>query len=140
MDGCYPVLKAATPEAKVALQRDSIVLREFPFRVGREARFAVVHGKLRSAEKRTRSSVPNNDIYLLDRGELLNISREHCQIEQIEDGSYEIVDRGSTCGTVVDGTSIGGETGTERCPVANGSRIVLGMSDSPFIFEFVVPT
>ena len=51
MDAPYPVLKAVTPEAETALQRDSIVIREFPFRAGRESRFAVIQGKLRSAER-----------------------------------------------------------------------------------------
>jgi len=139
MDASYPVLKAVTPEAKQALQRESIVIREFPFRIGREARFALVHGTLRSAEKRSRSQPPNNDIYLIDRGELLNISREHCQIEQMADDAFEVLDRGSTCGTVVDGQEIGGDKAVSRCALKPGSTIVLGMADSPFVFEFAVP-
>jgi pSer/pThr/pTyr-binding forkhead associated (FHA) protein len=87
-------------------------------------------------ERRRRKVPPNNDVYLIDREELLNISREHFQIERTNDVSYEIVDRGSTCGTIVDGTRIGNEAASMRCPLKSGARIIVGLPDSPYVFEF----
>ena len=104
-----PKLVPVPPEVRQALQRDAVELRTFPFRVGRESRLAMVHGGIRSMEKRRRAAAPNNDAYLIDRGELLNISREHFQIEKTGDGGFPLRDRGSACGT----------------------------SESPYIFTFV---
>jgi hypothetical protein len=127
-----------TPEAAEAMQKDEIVLRVFPFRVGRESRFTMVKkGKWLSAERRDRFQPPNNDLYLIDRGKLLNVSREHFQIEQLEDGSYQISDRGSTCGTIVGDVSLGGGSSRKSCPLRNGSVIVVGTENSPLSFKFV---
>jgi len=136
MEVVYPVLRPLTSEARASLQRDEIVLRSFPFRVGRESRFGLVHGKLRSMERRQRAMPPNNDLYLIDNEELLNISREHFQIELADDGSYAIVDRGSTCGTIVDGAKIGRDASSVRCRLKSGTKIVVGLPDSPYVFEF----
>jgi len=136
MEEQHPVLRAVTPEARAALQHDEIILRGFPFRVGRESRFGMVHGKLRSMERRKQETPPNNDVYLIDNEELLNISREHFQIEKQEDGSYELVERGSTCGTIVNGCKIGSDASSMRCALENGAKIIVGLPNSPYVFEF----
>jgi pSer/pThr/pTyr-binding forkhead associated (FHA) protein len=81
-------------------------------------------------------SSPNNDLYLLDMGERLNISREHFQIEA-RDSQFFLIDRGSACGTLVEGETIGkGRNGGER-RLENGDVIIVGTSESKFIFKFL---
>ncbi|MFC1452113.1 FHA domain-containing protein [Verrucomicrobiota bacterium] len=133
------VLRPMTPEARESIQRDDIPIHAFPFRVGRESRFTLVHGVLRSAERRKSQGPPNNDLYIIDRGELLNVSREHFVIERNEDGALELVDRGSTCGTDVDGTRIGGSSGEGRLVLGPGSTILVGAGGSPYVFRFELP-
>ena len=89
-------------------------------------------------DHRSTANAPNNDYYIFDTGRYLNISREHLQIEQKEDGSYEILDRGSTCGTYVDDNHIGGDNGKARYPVKKGSIVILGTSGSPYVFKFLL--
>lgn len=138
MEAPYPVLRAMTPEAQAALQHEKIVIRHLPFRVGRESRFRMVHGKLRSMERREGMAPPNNDVYLIDNEDLLNVSREHFQIEQGEEGAFVIVDRGSTCGTIVDGHTIGPDAPAAHSPLRNGSTITVGLPESPYVFAFHV--
>ncbi|WP_462321321.1 hypothetical protein [Halochromatium sp.] len=55
-----------------------VVIVRFPFRVGRESRVKLVNGRLGRTERpKFGNEDPNNDLYLIDRGSLLNISRGH---------------------------------------------------------------
>ena len=125
-----------TPEARAAVGRDEVILNTFPFRVGRESRFRIVDGEVRSLERRGATAKANNELYLLDRGELLNISREHFQIETVGEGAFELIDRGSRCGTIVDDKQVGGEDAGGRVPLRDGSVIIVGTRDAPFVFRF----
>jgi len=87
-----PVLLPLTPEAEESIQGKEIKLEPFPFRVGRESRVRMVKGQLRPMERRKLHAPPNNDLYLIDRGKRLNVSREHFQIEKRRDGTYELVE------------------------------------------------
>jgi len=138
MDRLQPTLLPMTPEAREALRDDEVVLDTFPFRVGRESRFQVVDGEVLSLERRGPATKPNNELYLVDHGELVNVSREHFQIEKTESGTYELADRGSRCGTVVDGQQVGGDDAGGRAPIRDGSLIVVGVPDSPFAFRFLL--
>lgn len=131
----WPLLIPLTDEAKLALNgRDSIEIDCLPFRIGRESRMAMVSGELQYVERRKGTVTPNNDLYLYDSGKLLNISREHLQIEMNRKGEFSVYDRGSACGTHVDGVAVGGKDETGRAPLRNDSELVIGTSDSPFRF------
>ncbi len=139
MSTLAPVLIPLTSEAQEAIQGDSIKLNKFPFLIGRESRVITAVGSVRYIERRKKAASPSNDLYIRDKGKNLNISREHLQIEKKEDGTYDIVDRGSTCGTIVDNRVVGGRDKGGHCPLIDGSVIVIGSSKSPFIFKFLVP-
>ena len=134
-----PSLVALTPEAESALQNHQITLTRYPFRIGRESRLVLVDGEMKFLERRKTGIDPNNDLYIPDEGELLNVSREHLQIERTEDGQYFIYDRGSACGTIVDGNTVGGRDSTGSLPIRNGSILIVGTPNSPFRFRFEVP-
>lgn len=88
-------------------------------------------------ERRTGTMTPNNDLYLFNVGRKMFISREHMQIERCGD-VFEVVDRGSFCGTTVDGNLVGGENRGGRCTVRDGSVIVLGTAASPYAYRLKV--
>jgi hypothetical protein len=132
------LLKALTPEASAAAGRDEIVIHQLPFRVGRESRLGVVKGGLEIMERRKLDHAPTNDLYLVDAGPELNISREHFQIESDGNGGYVLVDRGSACGTVAGESVINGGDEGGLCPLSHGNVIVVGTPQSPYAFKFLV--
>jgi hypothetical protein len=136
MSHSTPVLVPLTPEAREAARRDTIALDHFPFRVGRESRLGVHHGALQVMERRKQAEDPSNDLYLLDTGKVLNISRQHFQIEQSTNGTYELVDRGSACGTIVGNQVLGGHDAGGRATLEDGNVIVVGTSASPYVYKF----
>jgi len=131
-----PTLTPQTREAREALQTDEVRLDRFPFRVGRESRFGLVRGQWRSMERRQLAAPPNNDLYLVDTGDVLNISREHFNILLKDDGSYALVDHNSTCGTIVDDTNLGVDCEQTQCDLKDGSTLIVGTQESPYKFTF----
>jgi pSer/pThr/pTyr-binding forkhead associated (FHA) protein len=127
-------LKALTPEAKSCLGAFLFEIPHFPFKVGRESRSG---DKTRYPNsRRSPDSVPSNDLYLPEPRSHINVSREHFQIET-RNGKFYLVDRGSACGTLVEGVIVGKDrTGGERL-LENGDVIVVGTSESRFAFKFV---
>ena len=136
------VLKPMTPEAEnsissYCLGHEFIGIWEFPFRIGRESRVETVDGKLVHAERnKIGSGKPNNDIYLMDRGRFLQVSREHLSIEKTETG-YSISDRGSACGTSINTQKIGGEDRGGTHILEDGDTIKIGADESPYLFQFI---
>ncbi len=137
------MLKALTPEAIGAtpsehIDGDRIAIMNLPFKVGRESRVVKVKGRLEPVDrpKKDIGSKPNNDLYLVDRGHLLNISREHFQIELREEGYY-LVDRGSACGTKLQDISLGGEDLGGSVKLKDGDVIGVGAKSTPYLFQFV---
>lgn len=130
-------LKALTPEAKESLGAIQIKIPRFPFRVGRESRSA--HGIPFPNSRRRQDSSPHNDLYLKDAREKLNISREHFQIE-CRNGSFYLVDRGSVCGTLVEGITIGKDRNGGEAPLGTGDVIIVGTSESRQAFKFITGT
>lgn len=136
--GCYAFLVPQTQEARNAIEQDFLGIDHFPFRLGRESRRGrhFISDGIDYTEKRTGLVPPNNDFYLMDEGEFLQISREHFQVERQEDGTFSIFDRASSCGTIV--IRRGKET------VIKGERLVLfpddlikiGSTRSLYIFRF----
>lgn len=133
-----PLLRPATATARLSIDHEDIRMSTFPFRVGREARTHLMSKLPSFGERRNTKANPNNDLYIRDMGRPLNVSREHFHIERTEDGGYELVDRGSACGTIVSGCTIGGEYTGGRCALHDGDSIVVGTPESAFVFEFIV--
>lgn len=137
------VLKAMTPEAKAAIPQTMVVqgmvgIRGFPFRVGRESRGKIVDGVFHRIERPQRGGyTPTNDVYLVDAGELLQISREHFSIERTTTG-YQVVDRGSVCGMLVNGVQIGGNETGGSAPLRDGDEIQIGTDMTPYPYTFIV--
>ncbi len=139
------VLIAQTDEACAAIPiknpyDEMIPVWKFPYRIGRESRVEVdEHGHIIVKErfKHGVANVPTNDIYLIDFGEKLQISRDHLQIEE-ENGRYYVLDDGSKCGTGVNEARIGAESEIDRIEIEDGDTIVLGTSKSPYRYTFVL--
>ncbi len=127
-------LVALTEEARAALKGQQLVLERFPFKVGRESRIGALGS--RSAPERRLATAPQlNDLYLLEPGERVNVSREHFAIER-EGDRYYLIDRGSVCGTLVEGQRVGGDRAGGRTELRDQDVIVVGTATSPFIFKF----
>jgi hypothetical protein len=131
-------LKALTPEAKLALRGDLLQITHFPFRVGRESRIQDMMAQGGQSRRRSESA-PNNDLYLVEPGVILNVSREHFLIDERE-GIFMLVDRGSACGTMVEGEMIGERRKGGWKHLQDQDVIIVGSSESRFIFKFMVKT
>lgn len=131
-----PVLRPVTAESWEALRSKELEMRHFPFRFGREGRIGTASPSRSGDDRRAACTAPSNDHYLLDRGTPLNISREHFQIERVGRGRFDLVDRGSACGTIVSGNIVGGEYTSERIPLEDGDTIIVGTPQSPYVFSF----
>jgi len=131
------LLVALTPESRIALGAPERELDRFPYRVGRESRgmHRTPHGVV--SERRDPGSRPSNDLYLAEHAEPLNVSREHFEIDR-GDAGYIFVDRASTCGTIVEGQAVGGDTRGGTLPLHDGDVIIVGTSRSPYAFKFRV--
>lgn len=146
------ILKAITPRAvllpltKVAsnaivksqCQNELIPMKDFPFRIGRESRLSKndegLFVKLRLIKS---SAKPNNDIYLINDGKDLQISKEHLQIERTS-GKYTLKDRGSTNGTTINGVSFGGHKKVFEEVLQDGDIIKIGNEQSEFKYQFLI--
>jgi pSer/pThr/pTyr-binding forkhead associated (FHA) protein len=130
-----PILVALTPEAAAVLGGAESMLGELPFRVGRESRSRPSAAGRTIAERRRRQRLPTNALYLPEASEPFNVSREHLQIQH--NGScYVLVDRQSTCGTIVEGAVVGGRGVGGAVPLKDGDVIIVGTSSSPYVFKF----
>jgi len=88
-------------------------------------------------ERRSPGSRPTNDLYLVEDDEPMNVSRTHLQID-CDDAGYVLVDRASTCGTIVEGQIVGGGTRGGTIALHDGDVIIVGTSNSPYAFKFRV--
>jgi pSer/pThr/pTyr-binding forkhead associated (FHA) protein len=135
LDRQRALLVPLTPESRAALGAPQVEIERFPYRVGRESR-----GTQRTAdgfvsERRNPGSRPSNDLYLVERDEPMNVSRAHFLIER-EGAGYVLVDRESTCGTIVEGELVGGGTRGGTVALHDGDVIIVGTSNSPYAFKF----
>jgi hypothetical protein len=135
VSGAIAFLKALTPEARVCLGAQLFQIPRFPFRVGRESRTSKLP-QFPNSRRRGESS-PTSDLYLFETGPVLNVSRDHFQIE-LRQGEFFLVDRGSACGTIVEGETVGEDrVGGERRLDPN-DVIIVGSSESRYAFKFIV--
>lgn len=137
------VLRAMTAEAAEAIPQgqrigELVAIRSYPFRIGRESRIRRVDGRIERIERpKLEQREPNNDLYLVDKGKLLNISREHLRIEKDGDG-YLLVDRGSACGITVGGNFVGGSDSGGGLSLRDGDVFGIGTTASPYLYAFIV--
>ena len=131
-------LVAVTEDARIALgSQPAVRMTEFPFKVGRENRRRLERLQT-EVDRRLGGVPPVNDLYLLEpSSDSLHISREHLAIGHVA-GQFFLVDRGSACGTTVEGTRVGGDRTEGRANLHDGDLIVIGSPNSPYVFRFHV--
>ena len=131
------LLVALTPESRAALGAPQAEIERFPYRVGRESRGLQLTSAGFVRERRSPGSRPTNDLYLVEHDEPMNVSRAHLQID-CDDAGYVLVDRASTCGTIVEGQIVGGGARGGTIALHDGDVIIVGTSNSPYAFKFRV--
>ena len=110
------------------------VIERFPCNVGRESR---TEAAVISVDRRHGSQTPLNYLFLIESTEDYYVSREHFRIDLVE-GTFSLTDRGSMCGTTVNGTTIGGQRRGGHTALHDRDKIVVGDAASPFTSEFRV--
>lgn len=138
-DASPATLVAVTPEAERALGgAHEVRLTHFPFRFGRESRSPNTD-RTRPMGLRLGTAPQLNDIYLLEPpySDIFYISREHFAIECV-DNQFALVDRGSACGTIVSGKTIGSDRGGGRVELRHGDTIIVGTDESRYVFRFEI--
>ena len=117
--GLYALLEPKTREAEELLPEETILIKHFPYRIGRPSSDPLVHNDLSLACKRP-----------------YQISRHHISIIRSE-GRIGVMDRGSARGSAVDGKLLGGESGSKE-PIffeASGGILRLGDKHSQIKFH-----
>jgi pSer/pThr/pTyr-binding forkhead associated (FHA) protein len=135
--GPRALLAALTPEAQAALGAAEVEITRFPFRVGRESRAGQRLAGRVIAERRTSEGRSNNELYLVEANEPFNVSRGHFQIEH-NGTHFVLTDRQSTCGTLVEGRVVGGQSMGGAASLRDGDVIIVGTSASRYVFKFRV--
>ncbi len=129
------ILVALTPEAKASLGGAEVQISVFPFRVGRDSRSLRRAAPRTLVDRRKPAARPTNDVYLAEPAEPFQVSREHLQIQH-NGTRYVLVDRESACGTIVEGTVVGGAHRGGAVQLNDGDVIIVGSSKSPFVLKF----
>jgi len=136
-------LQVLTPDAQRLLGTAEISVDPLPLKVGRgEVRKAALMSGLK---KKMEAVFRAAD---LDEGEAANpmlelpekeghrfISKDHFEIVKSR-GGYELVDLGSSLGTIVDGELVGGKRQGGRAKLHDHSVIIVGSHHSGFVFKF----
>ncbi len=92
-----------------------------------------------SVERRLGMVPQLNDVYLVEPVLRLNhvVSREHFLINFTQ-GKFVLIDRGSVCGTTVNGKIIGRDRRGGHAELHGKDEISLEAEGSPFVFKFRV--
>jgi CRP/FNR family cyclic AMP-dependent transcriptional regulator len=117
--GIYALLEAQTTETQDLLPAGPLLVKQFPFRIGRPSNDPLVHNDLSLACPKP-----------------YQLSRHHVSIVRSE-GKIGVIDRGSARGSAVNGKVLGGEQGTKE-PIFfpdRGGLLRLGDENSKFIFH-----
>lgn len=135
------VLKAITEESEHAiftkvLGQNIIPIYSYPFKIGREARVKYIDGNVVFQDRHKLSSEEsNNDAYLFDTNDFLQISREHCSIIKHDD-KYILQDRGSACGSMVNQIMLGKDNNVHE--LKDGDIITIGSEKSQYKYKYIV--
>ncbi len=138
------ILKAVTSEAKHSIikrsfSQDIIPIYDYPFRIGRESRFEHVDNEIIIQKRHDLSGYqPNNDVYLFDSGEFLQISKEHCTIVINDANEYILQDMRSSCGSLINQVQLGGDNENTTSVLNDGDIITLGSKESEYKFKFIL--
>ena len=118
-------LSGSSGKARSALGGGAQTLTRFPYRVGR------------SNGKRGLFSLSRKDLSLEDDPPY-TVSRNHLAITRVHEDIF-VVDEGSTVGTMVNGTRIGGPTSIrEACCDQQENLLIVGSEKSPFQFQLTI--
>ena len=137
------VLIPLTPEAEKSILDTKnvnklIPMFEFPFKVGRESRMAEnERGLFVKLRILSNVSKANNDVYLINNADSLEISKEHFQIEKRDD-KYFIKDRHSTLGTKHNNEEVGKDKANNSYALEDKDIIKIGSSASKYEFQFLI--
>lgn len=136
------VLIPLTNEAKnsiIDIKNNNVIsMFTFPFRIGRESRMSENEkGFFVKLRILSNPSKPNNDIYLFNSTQNLEISKEHFEIEKINN-TFFIKDRNSTLGTKLNNEEIGKENANKKYLLKDTDKIKIGSNNSKFEFEFLI--
>ena len=131
-------LIALTKDARAGLGTGEITIERFPFKVGREYRTAAKKAVM-SVERRLGMAPQLNDVYLVEPVRQVRhvVSREHFLIALTQE-KFVLIDRGSVCGTTVNGKTIGGDRRGGHIELHDQDEITLEAKGSPFVFKFRV--
>ena len=137
-------LDVMTPDARRILGESAIEVDPLPFKVGRGElrRAAALMGGIKKRMEQVFRTADFDDgaapglmFELPEREQSRFVSREHFEIVESKNG-YDLVDLGSSLGTIVDGELIGGKRTGGRVKLEDGSLIIVGSHHSGFIFRF----
>jgi len=118
-------IEGLTPSAQKALKNSAVTITRFPFKIGRDS------------QHRYDDIFVDNDLSLNDQMPY-NVSRNHLSVNFYRDGYY-VLDRGSSLGTIVNNTCIGGRGPNFKAELQKGANIViLGAEASEFKFKITV--
>lgn len=121
------------------LRQRVAAIHAWPFRIGRESRILVDEktGQIARLERyKPAGFTPTNELYLVDDGKLLSISREHVVIERSANG-FTVTDRKSACGFLVEAEHVGGDHKGGSHALQHGQTLTLGWKDSPYRYRFM---
>lgn len=132
------VLKALTGEMDMAFRGNTLAVHELPFRIGRECRDKSP-GPLPPgvSDRRGSTGSRTNDLYIIENGSRLYISRQHLLIEKREN-AFVLVDLFSACGTIVEGRYIGGDHKGGEAPLEHEDVVIIGTAGSPYVFKVLL--
>ena len=133
------ILLPLSEKSKISISNEKIIpIFNLPYKVGRESRISKnERGFFVKLRVFNQESTPNNDIYLIDNDEFLQISKEHFEIS-IEDNSYFVLDRGSMNGTTINDETIGGDRNISKRKINDGDIIKVGSKESNYEFKFLI--
>lgn|GEM_PF-693097 len=124
-DNVVVELVGLTKCARTALTGRPLIVRCFPFRIGRLSRTDLL-------------STAKLDLLLPD-WQPYQVSRNHLVIDR-NNGAVFLIDEASTCGTCVDTMRFGAKIGAQSSVILDKGHhtLALGMADSPYLFSLVV--
>jgi CRP-like cAMP-binding protein len=112
-------------EMKSLLGKSGKELERFPFRLGRKTSLIA-------------DAFAWNDLHIPDKAPYV-VSRNHCSIDRLSNGTFLVIDRGSRLGTMVNGEKVGQGAGRLEAPLTLArNTLVLGGPNSMFRFVVVL--
>lgn len=136
-------LEVMTPDAQRLLGTSEISVDPLPLKFvrGEVRKAALMSGLKRKMEAVFRAAdfdegaAPTPTFELPEKEGRRFVSKEHFEIVRAKSG-YELVDLGSSLGTIVDGELVGGKKQGGRAKLEDGSVVIVGSHHSGFVFKF----